>query len=308
MLAAGLALALSLPASAETSDPSPVELALAADGSLDVVARWADPLLPRTRGRGASAHVHGGSEGSARAVPNDTFRTILPEPGRAVAVGDVWAVDRSGVETIVRHLHPGADVSPPFALLLATNDRHSEVVFRADVTPPPADGGADRDAPAAAPFVGLLRIDRERGAVVRFRLGPMAKPFAPAPRNPASRGATAATEPPATRELVGGAFDHDVVWTEEVTFEAAARALERAARPTERTSGGPRADDVLAAIDAALAQARADGTLDPSTPGWRLRMPPPPDVAFAADAALLWRLDTTKGTLVVRLRPDVAPK
>lgn len=68
------------------------------------------------------------------------------------------------------------------------------------------------------------------------------------------------------------------------------------------------ADGVFVTIDRALARVEADGALDRTIPGWRLAMPEPPFVTFTEGSTYLWHLDTTKGTLNIRLRPDVAPR
>jgi len=51
----------------------------------------------------------------------------------------------------------------------------------------------------------------------------------------------------------------------------------------------------------------ASQEIDKSTPGWKLKLPKPPKVAFDDDATYYWMLDTNVGKMKVKLMPDVAP-
>ncbi len=63
-------------------------------------------------------------------------------------------------------------------------------------------------------------------------------------------------------------------------------------------------DPALEAIDRFI----QDAAIDRSTSGWRERLPAPPEVAFAEGSRYLWRLETNKGGLTIRLMPEVAPR
>ena len=47
--------------------------------------------------------------------------------------------------------------------------------------------------------------------------------------------------------------------------------------------------------------------IDTSSPGWRTSLPKPPKVPFSSELTYHWVLRTNRGTLKVRLMPDVAP-
>lgn len=62
-------------------------------------------------------------------------------------------------------------------------------------------------------------------------------------------------------------------------------------------------DQALQAIDAFIAEASIDTTAD----GWKTRLPMPPLATFDSGHDYLWRLQTSKGEILIRLMPDVAP-
>jgi peptidyl-prolyl cis-trans isomerase B (cyclophilin B) len=62
-------------------------------------------------------------------------------------------------------------------------------------------------------------------------------------------------------------------------------------------------DPALPAIAAFIAQAGIDTTAS----DWKTRLPMPPGAAFADAHDYFWRLQTSKGEIVIRLMPDVAP-
>ena len=63
------------------------------------------------------------------------------------------------------------------------------------------------------------------------------------------------------------------------------------------------ADAALDQIDAFI----AEQSVDTSSAGWRTKLSRPPSASFDAEKRYLWELETTVGTIVVRLLPDVAP-
>ena len=63
------------------------------------------------------------------------------------------------------------------------------------------------------------------------------------------------------------------------------------------------ADAALDEIDAFI----AEQSVDTSAAGWRTKLSRPPSASFDAEKRYLWELETTVGTILVRLLPDVAP-
>jgi cyclophilin family peptidyl-prolyl cis-trans isomerase len=63
------------------------------------------------------------------------------------------------------------------------------------------------------------------------------------------------------------------------------------------------ADAALDQIDAFI----AEQSVDTSSAGWRSKLSRPPSASFDAEKRYLWELETTVGTIVVRLLPDAAP-
>lgn len=51
----------------------------------------------------------------------------------------------------------------------------------------------------------------------------------------------------------------------------------------------------------------AEKNVDTKKDGWRTRLPKPPKVRFDPGSTYAWKLDTSKGPITVRLRPDEAP-
>lgn len=72
--------------------------------------------------------------------------------------------------------------------------------------------------------------------------------------------------------------------------------------PTEQTTP-PKQDPAVAQIDAFIAKQ----AIDKSNAGWRTKVPMPPKATFDAKSTYVWVLQTNKGTIEVRLFPDVAP-
>jgi peptidyl-prolyl cis-trans isomerase B (cyclophilin B) len=68
----------------------------------------------------------------------------------------------------------------------------------------------------------------------------------------------------------------------------------------------PSASGTNAAL-AAIDQFIADQAIDTARSGWRLSLPRPPAVAFDDGSKYFWRLETSHGTMTVRLMADVAP-
>lgn len=62
-------------------------------------------------------------------------------------------------------------------------------------------------------------------------------------------------------------------------------------------------DPAIAAIDAFIAKSN----VDKSNPQWKTRLTKPPQVSFSKGVSYQWRLDTTEGTMVLDLYPEVAP-
>jgi peptidyl-prolyl cis-trans isomerase B (cyclophilin B) len=62
-------------------------------------------------------------------------------------------------------------------------------------------------------------------------------------------------------------------------------------------------DAAISAVDAQIAKAK----VDKSKSDWKSHVPKPDKVAFDDKKTYVWVLDTTKGPIEVKLRPDVAP-
>ncbi len=84
-----------------------------------------------------------------------------------------------------------------------------------------------------------------------------------------------------------------------VALVAPARAAEekKAAAPAGKT------DPAIAEIDKFI----ADQKIDKTKSDWKLTLPKPPKVGFSKDKKYVWVLETNKGTMKIRLEPDVAP-
>jgi cyclophilin family peptidyl-prolyl cis-trans isomerase len=72
-----------------------------------------------------------------------------------------------------------------------------------------------------------------------------------------------------------------------------------AAKAQAASAGG----SVLDQIDKFIAEKKIDKTQS----GWKTKLPMPPKLTFEAGKTYYWVLDTTVGTLKIKLRPDVAP-
>jgi len=73
---------------------------------------------------------------------------------------------------------------------------------------------------------------------------------------------------------------------------------------SEPTESPKETDDVaIAAIDAFIAEQH----IDKSAPGWKTRLPKPPQVEFDPGKTYYWNLDTNVGSIKLKLMPDVAP-
>ena len=59
----------------------------------------------------------------------------------------------------------------------------------------------------------------------------------------------------------------------------------------------------IAEIDAFIEQKN----IDTSASGWRTKLPKPPQPQFAAGATIHWNLETSHGTMRIKLMPEVAP-
>lgn len=75
--------------------------------------------------------------------------------------------------------------------------------------------------------------------------------------------------------------------------------------PEETPKAGTPAevDDVVRGIDAQIEKA----AIDKNQSGWRTHLTAPQVASFDPDKTYLWRLETSKGEMLFRLRPDVAP-
>jgi peptidyl-prolyl cis-trans isomerase B (cyclophilin B) len=63
------------------------------------------------------------------------------------------------------------------------------------------------------------------------------------------------------------------------------------------------ADKALASLD----EFTAKQAIDKNTGNWRTALPKPPQAAFDPDSTYTWMMNTNKGPISIRLRPDVAP-
>jgi peptidyl-prolyl cis-trans isomerase B (cyclophilin B) len=62
-------------------------------------------------------------------------------------------------------------------------------------------------------------------------------------------------------------------------------------------------DPAVAEIDKFIAAQK----IDKAAPNWKTTVPKPPKATFAKDKTYTWVLETNKGTMKLRLMPDVAP-
>ena len=75
----------------------------------------------------------------------------------------------------------------------------------------------------------------------------------------------------------------------------------QASEPTEKPKEA--GDVAIDAIDAFI----AEKNIDKSASGWKTKLPEPPKVAFDSAKTYYWNLDTTVGSIKIKLMPDVAP-
>lgn len=62
--------------------------------------------------------------------------------------------------------------------------------------------------------------------------------------------------------------------------------------------------------DPAMAQINQfikEKAIDKTQPGWKLKLPKPPELKFTQDKSYIWQIVTNKGTLQIELLADVAP-
>jgi peptidyl-prolyl cis-trans isomerase B (cyclophilin B) len=62
-------------------------------------------------------------------------------------------------------------------------------------------------------------------------------------------------------------------------------------------------DPAIIALDKFIAESK----IDKSRPGWKTSLPKPPKQTFDAKKSYFWNLETTKGTIKIKLLADVAP-
>jgi cyclophilin family peptidyl-prolyl cis-trans isomerase len=74
-------------------------------------------------------------------------------------------------------------------------------------------------------------------------------------------------------------------------------------KPEAKAAPAPKTDPAIAKIDEFIAAQK----IDKANPGWKTSLPKPPKVEFTKDKKYVWVLETNKGTLKIRLEPDVAP-
>jgi len=72
---------------------------------------------------------------------------------------------------------------------------------------------------------------------------------------------------------------------------------------SQERSVGIESDPAVQAIDKFIAGAG----IDKNKEGWKMRVPQPPKQTFAAGKSYFWKLETNKGPIKVKLRPEVAP-
>lgn len=83
---------------------------------------------------------------------------------------------------------------------------------------------------------------------------------------------------------------------------AAPATQEKPAAPAETKDVAVSADPI-ATIKKFIEEQKIDKTKD----GWRTRLPKPPQLTFDPKKTYYWVMETNKGTMKLKLRPDVAP-
>lgn len=76
-----------------------------------------------------------------------------------------------------------------------------------------------------------------------------------------------------------------------------------AQEPSEETVGTTGQASALEAIDTFI----AEQSIDKSRADWKTRLPRPPKLSFDSGKTYYWQLETSKGSMRVRLMPDTAP-
>lgn len=84
---------------------------------------------------------------------------------------------------------------------------------------------------------------------------------------------------------------------------AAAGVAHAADQPKETKPVSATEDAALAQVDAFIKEQK----IDTAAAGWKTKLPKPPKLTFTAGKTYYWVLTTSKGTVKVKLLPDVAP-
>jgi peptidyl-prolyl cis-trans isomerase B (cyclophilin B) len=66
-------------------------------------------------------------------------------------------------------------------------------------------------------------------------------------------------------------------------------------------------DGAVASIDKFIADQKEAGKIDLEKKGWKTSLPKPPKATFDAKSDYFWIMETNKGTIKIKLLPDVAP-
>ncbi len=77
----------------------------------------------------------------------------------------------------------------------------------------------------------------------------------------------------------------------------------KAALPSSKSAD----DAALAKIDEFIKAKVAAGEIDKKQPGWKTKMPFPPELQFDKSKNYFWNLRTTKGDIKIRFMPEAAP-
>ena len=107
-----------------------------------------------------------------KSYPTSIFRAFLPS--EAVSVGDYWQIEKAGILTLLRQLHPNptldmhinaGDSCGLWACLRAYNDEFADIAFRVHAEFELEDGWF-----TPSQFAGNLGIDRTQERVVFFQM------------------------------------------------------------------------------------------------------------------------------------------
>jgi len=66
-------------------------------------------------------------------------------------------------------------------------------------------------------------------------------------------------------------------------------------------------DTAVASLDKFIADQKAAGKINTEKGGWKTSLPKPPKATFDKTADYFWIMETNKGTIKIKLLPDVAP-